>query len=328
MARLRARRGFLRGAALLAVFLALACGRESAPPGPVALDLPTRFPAPRRIVAIGDLHGDLGATRAALRLAGAVDERDAWAGGDLVLVQTGDQLDRGDDEPEILDLLDRLAEEAAAAGGAVHVLNGNHEFLNVKGDFRYVTLDGFADFLEEPVPGLAGADPAKVVAAVLARTSAFKPGGPMALRLARRNVVAVVGNTVFVHGGVLPEVSEYGVERLNQESRAWLRGERGGPPDLLLDRDGPVWSRHYSSDTDEDDCRLLARALERLGASRMVVGHTVQKDHVTSGCAGRVWRIDAGMSRHYGGVPAALEITGDEVRVLRAGEPAAGTGAR
>jgi hypothetical protein len=46
--------------------------------------------------------------RAALRLAGALDEHDHWTGGRLVVVQTGDQLDRGDDEPEILDLLERL----------------------------------------------------------------------------------------------------------------------------------------------------------------------------------------------------------------------------
>jgi hypothetical protein len=307
----------LRSVVVLVVLLAVACGRGPAAPGPVALDLPTRFPAAPRIVAIGDLHGDLAATRAALRLAGAVDERDVWAGGDLVLVQTGDQLDRGDDEPEILDLLDRLSGEAAAAGGAVHVLNGNHEFLNVKGDVRYVTLDGFADFLDEPLPGLTGAEPAKVVAAVVARIRAFRPGGPMALRLAARNVVVVVGDTVFVHGGVLPKVAEYGVERLNQEAREWLRGERNGPPDLLLDRDGPVWSRHYSKDTGEDDCRLLAETLERLGASRMVVGHTVQKERITSGCDGRVWRIDVGLARHYGGTPAALEIVGGEVRVLR-----------
>ncbi len=304
--------------------LAVACGRRPVGPGLGALDLPTRFPAPARLVAVGDLHGDLEATRRVLRLAGAIDERDAWIGGDLVLVQTGDQLDRGDDELEILDLLDRLAKEAAAAGGAVNVLNGNHELMNVRGDVRYVTLDGFADFLDEPVPGLAGAQPATVVAAVLARIKAFKPGGPQARRLATRNVVAVVGSTVFVHGGVLPKVAEYGVERLNQESREWLRGQRRCPPEPLLDAEGPVWSRHYSEDTGEDDCRLLAETLEQLGSSRMVVGHTEQKDGITSGCDGRVWRIDVGMSRHYGGTPAALEIVGDQVRVLRTeGSPAA-----
>ena len=62
----------------------------------------------QRIVAFGDVHGDLEAARGALRLAGAIDEQDHWIGGDLIVVQTGDQLDRGDQEQEILDLFERL----------------------------------------------------------------------------------------------------------------------------------------------------------------------------------------------------------------------------
>ena len=48
----------------------------------------------------------------------------------------GDQLDRGDDERAILALLYRLEQEAQAAGGAVHVLLGNHEIMNAQGDLR------------------------------------------------------------------------------------------------------------------------------------------------------------------------------------------------
>jgi hypothetical protein len=64
------------------------------------------------------VHGDFEATRRALRLAGATDEIDKWIGGDLVVVQTGDQLDRGDGEQAILELLARLQHEARAAGGS------------------------------------------------------------------------------------------------------------------------------------------------------------------------------------------------------------------
>ena len=60
--------------------------------------------------------------------------------------QVGDQLDRGDNEIEILYYLERLQKEAAAAGGALHVLNGNHETMNVDGRFRYATIPGLADF--------------------------------------------------------------------------------------------------------------------------------------------------------------------------------------
>lgn len=56
-----------------------------------------------------------------------------------VCVQVGDQLDRGDEELRILYFFERLQQEAAAAGGALHVLNGNHETMNIMGDSRYAT---------------------------------------------------------------------------------------------------------------------------------------------------------------------------------------------
>src|SRR5260221_6026376 len=55
--------------------------------------LPLHVPAPKRLVAIGDLHGDLGGARAALRAAGAIDEDDKWIGGGLVVRQLRCQLE-------------------------------------------------------------------------------------------------------------------------------------------------------------------------------------------------------------------------------------------
>ncbi len=53
---------------------------------------------PVRLVAMGDVHGVYLATVEALKVAGAIDDSLSWAGGEMVLVQTGDQLDRGDGE--------------------------------------------------------------------------------------------------------------------------------------------------------------------------------------------------------------------------------------
>jgi len=58
--------------------------------------------------------------------------RSRWIGGELVVVQTGDILDRGDDEQAILDLLFRIEAEAKAAGGALVLLLGNHELMNAR----------------------------------------------------------------------------------------------------------------------------------------------------------------------------------------------------
>lgn len=268
-----------------------------------------------RIVAVGDLHGDLEATRQALRLAGAIDADDRWVGGDLVVVQTGDQLDRGDEERAILHLLDRLQDAAAEAGGALHILNGNHELMNARLDLRYVTEGGFAAFADlaadaEPDSLLLAHDPAH-----RGRVAAFRPGGPYARLLAERPVVLILEGTVFVHGGLLPEHLEYGIERINREVRDWLLG-RGDPPPFIHESTSPTWTRAYSDEVDEDSCRRLAEVLDKLGVRRMVVGHTVQEGGITSYCGDRVWCIDTGIATHYGNRVQVLEIDGDQVRPL------------
>jgi hypothetical protein len=272
--------------------------------------------APGRLVAIGDVHGDLSATRRVLRLAGAIDETDAWIGGSLTIVQLGDQIDRGPDEKQVLDFLAEIARQARAAGGAMILLNGNHELMNVAHDFRYVPENGwspFAEFDKPPFPEDLELD--EVPEEQRGRHLAFHPGGTYAQVLAERDVIAIVGDTLFVHGGVLLEIVDYGIDRLNAETRAWIRGD-SERPQVTRGNESPVWSRHYSLDTTADDCEQLKLVLDRLEIRRMVVAHTVQIDGITSGCSERVWRIDTGMSAHYGGPTQALEILEDGVRIL------------
>ena len=268
--------------------------------------------AAARIVAIGDLHGDLSSARRALRLAGAIDADDAWAGGPLVVVQTGDEIDWRDDDRAVLDEIQSLKAQAAAAGGALVALLGNHEIMNASMDFRYVTPGGFASFS-------AFADAS---AAEAGRASAFHPGGRYAALLADRPLFAKVGDTVFVHGGILPKHVRYGLDRMNDEVDAWLLGRRAALPAPLVAEDGPLWTRAYSTPSEDPDCDALDGALSAIGAKRMVVGHTVQPSGISNACQGRVWRIDVGMSRAFGGPIEVLQIVGEEVTVLREGDAA------
>lgn len=290
----------------------------------LARDASFQLPAVDRIVAIGDLHGDVSALRAALRLGGAIDEAGKWIGKDLVVVQTGDQLDRGDDEPQIIELFSRLKSDARAAGGAVHVLNGNHEVMNVQADFRYVTPDGFHDFSGGHPDALHERMTERVAVEQRGRMAAFLPGGEMARRLSVQPVVLQIGSNVFVHGGVLEQHVRYGLGRLNQETSAWMVGAPSEPaPPSLTSQRAPIWVRDYSDGTPAvDRCAELGRVLAALSAQRMVVGHTVQQQGINNACDGRVWRIDVGLSRFYGGKPSVLEIRGEQVRPLMAAAPA------
>lgn len=263
----------------------------------------------RRLVAFGDVHGDWSATQRALRLGGLVDERDRWAGGTTVAVQVGDQLDRGDDERVILDHFVRLGQEAAAAGGAFLPLNGNHEAMNVKGDLRYVTPGGYAAFADLAAGSSVSADDAQK-----GRVAAFHPGGPYALKLAERRAVLIVGDTVFVHGGLLPAHVRYGIDKLNAETAAWMRGERAMPA-IIDGPTAPLWTRVYSDGA--PDCASLGEALGMLGAKRMVVAHTPQESGINAACGEQVWRVDTGMAKAYGGPVQVLEIAGGAVRVIK-----------
>jgi len=310
-------------AAALSLALAAGCDRRRAhdevppPPLPAApapgctlAPLPLRLPAPRRLVAIGDLHGDLGGARAALRAAGAIDDHDRWIGGDLVVVQTGDVLDRGDDERALLDLIGELETQARAAGGALVLLLGNHELMNGAGDFRYATPAGLHAFDD-----VAGAAPAGAPAEQRGRIAALGAGGSYARRLARHAVIAIVGDTVFSHAGVLGDWAGR-VEDVNRTARCWLDGQAGEPPAALTSDDSPVWTR--AAGGRDVDCAQLTAALGALGVRRMVVGHTVQDGGISSACDGALWRIDVGLARRYGGPIEALELVpGAPPKVLR-----------
>ncbi|KAH7672562.1 Metallo-dependent phosphatases protein [Dioscorea alata] len=250
---------------------------------------PTFVSAPgRRIVAVGDLHGDLSQTRSALEMAGVLSSNgeDLWIGGDTVLVQLGDVLDRGEDEIAILSLFQSLDVQAKQRGGAVFQVNGNHETMNVEGDFRYVdpgAFDeciGFLEYLHELDGNWQEAfvtwinvyerwkenhrmshsqwstwNFMKRQKGVFARSSLFSPGGPLACELARNAVVLKVDDWVFCHGGLLPHHIKYGIEKMNREVSNWMRGlsddnDEGLEIPFIATRgyDSVVWNRLYSRD--------------------------------------------------------------------------------
>jgi hypothetical protein len=275
-------------------------------------------PAPARIVAIGDLHGDLDATKRVLRLAGATDAKGAWIGGKLLVVQTGDEIDRADDDRAILDLFDALKVEAAKAGGEVVAMAGNHEIMNASFDFRYVTPGAFTTFADvKPKNDGVASALLHVDAPARGRAAAFAPGGPYATMIASRPVIYRSGDTMFVHGGILPKHVTYGIDRINGDARAYLLGEKTEPSRILASEDGPLWTRMYSAAPGREECATLTETLRLLDAKRMVMGHTVQRNGITSACDAKAWRIDVGMSHSFQGPIQALSIEGDVLTVLK-----------
>lgn len=276
-----------------------------------------RYPEPSRLVAVGDVHGDVDAARTALEIAGAIDGGDNWIGGDMVVVQLGDVLDRGDGEKEILDLFAKLVPQAEAAGGRFIMLLGNHELMNADLDLSYVTPVGFSAF--EGIPGLDLSDPRVTGLPVKqrARAAAFMQGGPYARKLAEHNTIVIVGDTLFVHGGILPKHVSYGLDAINYDAKAFLLWNDLSLPAILDAEDSPVWYRGYGEPADTN-CTTLHKTLKGLGISRMVVAHTPQLDGITTDCNDQLFRADVGMSSYYGGPVEVLEIIGSDVWTITA----------
>lgn len=76
--------------------------------------------------------------------------------------------------------------------------------------------------------------------------------------------------------------------------------------------DSVLMSRHFPEDVDENDCVMLEESLKLLNAKRMIVAHSVQ-DSITVRCNEKVWAVDVGMSRYYGGPLQVLEIIDDDI---------------
>ena len=221
---------------------------QAAPP---AFRVPT--PAPqsataRRIVAIGDVHGAAENLAAILTRAGLIDAKQRWTGGKTILVQTGDVMDRGAGVRTALDLLMALEPQAAAAGGRVQVLLGNHEVMNLLADTRDATPEIFRSFADGDSESRrerafqaatrigqgAGLDKAAWLAThptgYVEYRDALKPNGRYGKWLRSKPILVEIDGTVFMHGGVNAEFSTESLDDISRRARreltAWDDGVR------------------------------------------------------------------------------------------------------
>lgn len=201
-----------------------------------------RFDDVDRVVAIADIHGAYDAMTATLQSAEILDEKLTWSGGNAHLVIVGDILDRGPGSRSAMELLMRLELEAEAAGGKVHVLFGNHESMPMTGDMRYVSAAEYAAFAEEEdldertrwfelfldrVSGdaetLQPQFDRQFPPGYFAMRRAFRVDGRYGEWLLRKNIIVVVNDTAFVHGGLSPLVAKVGLDGINGKLKDQLR---------------------------------------------------------------------------------------------------------
>ena len=176
--------------------------------------------ATERVVAIGDIHGDLDAFVGILQRAQLIDPGKHWAGGRAILVQTGDLLDRGPKVRDVMDLLMSLQKEAQRQGGRVVVLMGNHEAMNVFGDLRYVSNEDYASFADD---ARNRKNDSSRPAGFAERCEALGPDGKYGKWLRSLPAIARIDDSIFLHGGIVPDLAAHPIEKLNEGIAAEIK---------------------------------------------------------------------------------------------------------
>ncbi|EPT01418.1 hypothetical protein FOMPIDRAFT_1120458 [Fomitopsis schrenkii] len=294
-------------------------------------------PYTRRIVAVGDLHGDMPNAQKVLHMAGVVDANGDWSGEVDYFVQTGDIIDRGDDTIKLYLWMDMLRQQAPEKGGHVLTHLGNHEWMNAIGDWRYVRSSEIATFggtaarqrmLSTGRIGKSWAANYTVTSRLPLHPSLGPPNTDYVPFMSHTSLSHAALS--FVHGGLSPTYHDLTPfpSRINELGAGLLRKIHSHPPappspphpysglphdaneaeKELYEANGPLWYRGWALEPEDKVCSQVDDVLKRTGTRRMVMGHTPDFEHITSRCGGKILIIDTGISHAYGGVLSALSI--------------------
>ena len=220
---------------------------------------PITIPGDFTVWAGSDLHGQLEAVDALLLEAGISDGPGRWtAPPRTALVVCGDVVDRGPDSLGLVRRLVALRDVAAARGGMVAILEGNHE-AQVLGGLAGVpaVYRAFIAFGGGATLASAGLDPSEWAhdghaEEIARRVATLAPDlVPLLLTFAP---FARWGDVLFVHAGPFPEASSLAEFEARAE-RLWIRDRFFASPDAFPD--APAWTLYREA-----------------GIRRVVFGHT------------------------------------------------------
>jgi len=266
------------------------------------------FDAPTDTLVISDIEGNDRYLEAALKSLGVTDAAGNWRYGANHLVIDGDAVDRGRDVFAVLWRLYALSLQAQDAGGAVHLVLGNHEQYLLRGN-----------------GSRANRDHLHALSRMGGQVAAFGSDTVIGQWLRLQPVIIKSGKTVITHGGASPRVADAGftINHLNSAMRRYWAGDMPGKAELdaVIGPAGLTQYRGYF-EAGEDRYGLATEGqvkdvLAHFGATSIVVGHTLV-DGVTAFHGGKVWAVDVNTDTAR---PEALLIRNGEPQVVSTGIP-------
>ena len=258
------------------------------------------YDRPEKLLALSDIEGNFDAFRKLLQRNGVIDRNFNWAFGNGHLVFAGDMFDRGQQVTQCLWLIYSLEEKAKATGGYVHFVLGNHKIMNLQGDHRYVDAKYESS--------------AKLMGKTL--TQLYGENSELGRWLRTKNVVEKIGDLLFAHGGISPQInlSGLGVAEINRLARPNYAISKKDYDDtkvnlVMSSTYGPFWYRgYYPKKSDESSERMIDSVLNTYKVRHIVTGHTIIADTVSALYNNKVINID---TRHASGKSEALLVEGN-----------------
>jgi hypothetical protein len=227
-----------------------------------------QFQCVKQIMVIGDIHGGYDSLLVFLRGNKVIDSGLNWTWGKGHLVFLGDIFDRGDKVTEALWLIYRLEGQAEKAGGAVHLILGNHEIMVLNHEMIYVA-DKYR-LMTEKINVSYG--------------NLFSKQTILGQWLRSKNTILKINDHLFVHAGLSSDFVEagYTLQGINKHVRFFLdhpyRESHGGiNRESIIGKNGPFWYRGYLEDNHEykhmpeED---LSKILSAFQVNRIFIGHT------------------------------------------------------
>ena len=226
-----------------------------------------RYSMPDRMLVVSDIEGNFEAFKIILQSAKVIDSKFNWSYGDGHLVLVGDFFDRGLNVTEVLWLIYKLETEAEAAGGKIHFILGNHEAMNLCGEYRYVRNK----YMEN----------AQLIGEEYGLW--YDDHSELGRWLRSKNAIEKIGDYVFCHGGVSPYLagSTLRLSDINDIARKYLGKNYADITDSLAQyvyhpQVGIFWFRGASKNLLSQE--EMAATLAFVDAKRIVVGHTLVND--------------------------------------------------
>jgi hypothetical protein len=226
---------------------------------------PAIYKKVKKIAALSDIHGQYDIFINILKNNEIINENLEWSFGKGHLVIVGDVFDRGDKVTETLWFIYNLERKAKKRGGRVHFLLGNHEYMVLHNDLRYIhkKYELSSELLKIDYAQLYGNN------TVLGRWLRSKP------------TIIKLNDNLFVHGGISQEFINqgYDLEKTNNLMRESLDRDKeemksGQFYQRYYGSNGPIWYRGYFKGAIQD--QEISSILAQLNAKHIIVGHNSQ----------------------------------------------------